>query len=36
MTIDLTDGADAGWMSFGAKEHGTSDDGRVRTIEIFR
>ena len=36
MTIDLTDGENAGWMSFGAKEHGMIDDGSVRLIEIYR
>ena len=30
MTIDLTDGADAGWLSFTAEDAGTTDDGRQR------
>ena len=30
MTIDLTNAADAGWMSFTAEDAGTTDDGRQR------
>lgn len=30
MTIDLTNGADAGWMSFTLEDEGEMDDGRHR------